>query len=160
MKRGVLVLALTIGTAGVISAFAFAPAPQASAPRAVQRVTPPAPPVAPSLPATVTIAAAPAPAVKKASVEARQAPVPLLMKARPPVAETAVAITDPAVPETPAKATDESGEAAAKAAIEADGYKGVRVQRKGVNGTWHARALRGTTEVLLTVDAQGYVAVD
>ena len=68
----------------------------------------------------------------------------------------------------PAKPGDESGEksadkvagSSAKAAIEADGCKGVRVLRQGANGVWHARALRGKTEVMLTVDGQGSVTAD
>jgi hypothetical protein len=34
------------------------------------------------------------------------------------------------------------------------------VLRKGQNGVWHAKALRGKTEVMLTVDASGSVAAD
>ena len=59
----------------------------------------------------------------------------------------------PVGPEVPAKIGGGAGESAAKAAIEADGYKGVKVLRKGANGVWHASALRGKTEVMLTVDA-------
>jgi hypothetical protein len=44
-----------------------------------------------------------------------------------------------------------------RASIQADGYKGVQVLRKGVNGVWHAKAMRGTTEVLLVVDSSGNV---
>jgi hypothetical protein len=44
-----------------------------------------------------------------------------------------------------------------RAAIQADGYKGVQVLRKGVNGVWHAKAMRGTAEVLLAVDSRGNV---
>jgi hypothetical protein len=36
----------------------------------------------------------------------------------------------------------------------------VRVLRQGANGVWHARALRGKTEVVLTVDGQGNVTAD
>jgi hypothetical protein len=41
--------------------------------------------------------------------------------------------------------------------VEADGYKGVKVLRKGDNGLWYAEGLRGSTKVLLMVDAQGNV---
>jgi len=36
----------------------------------------------------------------------------------------------------------------------------VTVLRKGVNGIWHAKALRGRTEVTVTVDARGSVSTD
>ena len=49
------------------------------------------------------------------------------------------------------------GESAARAAIEADGYKGVQALRQGDNGVWHTKAFRGKTEVQLTVDARGGV---
>jgi hypothetical protein len=49
------------------------------------------------------------------------------------------------------------GETEARAAIEADGYKRPRMMNKGADGTWHARAFRGATEVSLRVDAQGHV---
>ena len=111
----------------------------------------------------------PAPTVQKASVETRQAPVPFQLKPRPPVNLPPVADKDKA---TEAKATgqagdkpgetsaDPAGENAARAAIEADGYKGVKVLRKGANGVWHASALRGKTTVMLTVDASGGVSAD
>ena len=56
--------------------------------------------------------------------------------------------------------SDPAGEKAVRAAIEADGYKGVTVIRKGANGVWHASALRGKTTVMLTVDGSGSVSAD
>ena len=116
--------------------------------------------------AALPVAPAPEPVVKKASVEVRQAPVPLLMKPRPPIEQTAVD-ADAAQPEVLAKTSDVSGESAvkagesaAKAAIEADGYKGVKVLRQGANGIWYARAMRGSTEVPLTVNAAGHVSLE
>jgi hypothetical protein len=53
--------------------------------------------------------------------------------------------------------SDRSGENAARAAIEADGYKGVQGLHRGDDGVWHAKALRGRTEVRLIVDARGAV---
>jgi hypothetical protein len=49
-------------------------------------------------------------------------------------------------------------ETAAKAAIEADGYKGVRALARGSDGVWRASALRGQTEVLLSVSPTGSVS--
>jgi L-alanine-DL-glutamate epimerase-like enolase superfamily enzyme len=66
-------------------------------------------------------------------------------------------------PEVPAlaKAGDAPAEnSAAKAAIEADGYRNAKVVRQGENGIWYAKAMRGTTEVSLTVDATGRVSLE
>ena len=63
-------------------------------------------------------------------------------------------------PEVPAKIGGGSGESAVKAAIEADGYKRAKVVRQGDNGIWYAKAMRGTTEVSLTVDAGGRVSLE
>jgi hypothetical protein len=154
-KRGFLVLALVMTTAGVASA--FAPVPQESAARPPAREL--ALPIPAKQPAILPVAPAPEPVVKKASFEVRQAPVPLLMKARPPI-EQKTFDADAVGPEVPAKTSDDSGESAAKAAIEADGYKGVKVLRQGANGIWYAKAMRGTTEVPVTVDAAGRVALE
>ena len=135
-----------------------------------------APQVVPAPPRTASApTAAPAAGAQKPLIEMRQAPVPLLVKPRPavnlPAADakstdaksTDAKTTDAKAGETPPDqpATDDStAEKAAKAAIEADGYKGVKVLRKGANGVWHATALRGRTTVMLTVDAGGSVTAD
>ena len=118
---------------------------------------------APTAPAKVASAQ-----TTKSMVEASPAPVPFKLKPRPPV-NLPPAAADKA---TEAKATDKpaetstdpvvdaGGENAARAAIEADGYKGVKVLRKGANGVWYASALRGKTTVMLTVDASGSVSAD
>ena len=49
---------------------------------------------------------------------------------------------------------------AAKAAVEADGYKRVIVLGRGPNGTWRVKGHRGNMEVLLTVDEAGSVTLD
>jgi hypothetical protein len=64
------------------------------------------------------------------------------------------------MPDPEAKAQDNLDERAAKAAIEADGYKRVSVLGKGADGTWRAKAYRGATDVRLTVDAAGRVSAD
>ena len=81
-------------------------------------------------------------------------PVPLLMKARPPIE---VATGDNFSISVPQPRSDIT-KSAATAFIEADGYKSVRVLSKSQDGIWHAKALRGATEVLVTVDAQGNVS--
>jgi hypothetical protein len=66
-----------------------------------------------------------------------------------------------AVPDAEARAQDDAGEkAAAKAAIEADGYKRVNVVGRSGDGIWRAKAYRGTTMVGLTVDGSGRVSLD
>jgi hypothetical protein len=41
--------------------------------------------------------------------------------------------------------------------IEADGYKNVQGLALGSDGLWHARAMRGSSEVQVTVDKRGNV---
>ena len=137
MKRAVFAFAIAMTAAGVASALGPLPSlPQ----RPAQTDTQPS--------------AAPA-AAAKPTLEARQAPVPLQLKPRPTVAASTADAGTPA-PEPPK--TDSVGEGRAKVAIEQDGYKGVKVLRKGANGLWYAEAMRGKDRVLLTVDAQGNVA--
>jgi hypothetical protein len=183
MKRGILVATLMMTAAGVASANLLTSAPQGvtsswpqpatEAARPVTTASPeksaPAPAPAAPFAAPLTRKREPVPTVQKASVETRQAPVPFQPKPRPPVNLPPVAEKDKAAE---AKATgqsgdklgetspDPAGENAARAAIEADGYKGVKVLRKGANGVWHASALRGKTTVMLTVDASGGVSAD
>ena len=184
MKRGILVATLMMTVAGVASANLLTTAPQGvaspwpqpqpatEAARPMTTASPEKSAPAPAAPiaAPLTRKGAPAPTVQKASVETRQAPVPFQPKPRPPVNLPPVADKDKA---TEAKATDKpaetpsdpttgdtGGENAARAAIEADGYKGVKVLRKGANGVWHASALRGKTTVMLTVDGSGSVSAD
>ena len=181
MKRGILVATLMMTAAGVASANLLTTAPQGvaspwpqpqpatEAARPVTTAGPEKSAAAPAPAAPVTRKGEPAPTVQKASVETRQAPVPFQPKPRPPVNLPPVADKDKA---TEAKASgqagdkpgetsaDPAGENAARAAIEADGYKGVKVLRKGANGVWHASALRGKTTVMLTVDAGGSVSAD
>jgi hypothetical protein len=47
--------------------------------------------------------------------------------------------------------------AIAQKRIEADGYKNVQGLALGSDGLWHGRAMRGSTEVQVTVDRQGNV---
>jgi hypothetical protein len=152
-KRGFLALALAMTTVGVASAFALGP--QEPAARDLSM------PVVAKQSAALSMAPAPAPepVVKKAPFEARRAPVPLLMKPRPTI-EQPIFDADAVGPEVPAKIGGGAGESAAKAAIEADGYKRAKVVRQGDNGIWYAKAMRGTTEVSLTVDAAGRVSLE
>lgn len=155
MKQGVVfVLASSVLLAAVAVAHVMAPLPeggpfQASAKAAT--VSEPAP--AASKPVVDTNASRP-------FIEVRQAPVPLQMRERPPVVlsdtvETAAATTPGA--SIPGEA---EGGSFARSAIEADGYKAVKNIVAGPDGTWRARALRGKTEVVLTVDREGRVSAD
>ena len=97
----------------------------------------------------------------KASLEPQQAPVPLHMKPRQAVQVPTIDTTGtPATADsgTVASSTgpDPAADNAARAAIEADGYKSVRIVSKG-DGVWRAKALRGKIEVLLIVDSNGSV---
>ena len=97
-------------------------------------------------------------------LEARRAPVPLVRTVR------LSAVTPNAVngltPSAEQKAEDEQkvqgdlDKQAARAAVEADGYKRATLVGKASNGSWRAKAYRGTTEVWLTVDGTGRVSLD
>lgn len=100
---------------------------------------PPAASVARAMPATLPTA---------------RLPVPLLVSHRTPFEDPAPA--DAAVPEQ--KDTTADSGAAAKAMIEADGYKGVKSLVRTADGLWRGIALRGNVEVAVSVDANGSVS--
>lgn len=185
MKRSLLAATLIVTAAGVASANLLTTRSDAAPPASVvpqaQAATAPAtaevPAAAPGVAKLVQPEAPPAtaprakhtPTVQKASVETKQAPVPLQVKSRPPVnlppVEDKAADAKAGDAKAPGTgdqvaAGDKGGEAAAKAAIEADGYKGVKILRKGVNGIWHASGMRGSATVMLTVDGSGSVSAD
>lgn len=91
-------------------------------------------------------------------VDAR-APVPLLVAPKPPVAPP---VAETAKDKTVAAAGDIAvlrgpPESATKA-IEADGYKRVRVLERRADGKWRALAMRGNVEIALSVDDSGNVS--
>ena len=98
---------------------------------------------------------------RSAGIEPRRDPVPLVRKIRASSAFPAHQVAT-AANETPAAAVeqDELDRRAAKAAAELDGYRRVSIFGKASNGAWRAKAYRGTTEVLLTVDGTGRVSMD
>jgi len=100
------------------------------------------------------------PSAKPVLGETRQAPVPILMRERPPVASPVVETASAGMPAPQAPTVDAEQSSFARGAIEADGYKSVGKIAPGPDGTWRARALRGKTEVLLTVDREGRVSAD
>lgn len=129
---GVIALAALVGTV------ALAPAPE---PEAMSRAVASRP-----IPAD--------PAVVSYALPARQPPIPVVRSGRASTA-TSPEVT---VHEAEAKPQDGLERTAAKTAIEADGYKGVTVLGQAAEGTWQARAFRGTTEVQLIVDSTGRVS--
>jgi hypothetical protein len=92
------------------------------------------------------------------TLEARQAPVPLVRNVRPRAEAPPTAV--PAAADPQQQAQDDLDKKAAKAAVEADGYKRVILLGKAASGAWRAKGFRGTTEVLLTVDGTGRVSMD
>jgi len=158
MKRTLLIFALVSAVAGVASAQllrspAATSAAKPNVPTEVAASLPvkAAPAVLPAIPRE------PAPARITSVLVVRQAPVPSIPGNRPS-AVAARADPDAARDPAPAKnAMQGLSETGARTAIEADGYKAVRIVSKTADGAWRARALRGTTEVALQVDAQGNV---
>ena len=162
MKRGIIVAAAAISVTGAASANLFttsAPVPAQPSPREKPAAATEPPVVAAAAPVP---APSRSPPVQRASVDVRQAPVPVQPKPRAPVVSAwdypneIYAKAQALVALVPAP-SERSGENAARAAIEADGYKGVQELRRGDNGVWHAKAFRGRTEVRLIVDARGAV---
>lgn len=144
MKRALIILPLLAVMAGVASA---------------QLLQPPAAPSAPPATANAPVRAKaelppPPPSRITQTVVARQAPVPMVLTKRPPALVTLAAGSDVVTAEP---TTRQFSETDARAAIEADGYRKPRIVNKGADGTWQARALRGTMEVSLRVDSQGNV---
>jgi len=97
-------------------------------------------------------------------LEARRAPVPLVRNVRlSAVTPNAVNDLTPSAEqktEDEQKVQDDLDKKAARAAVEADGYKRATLVGKASNGSWRAKAYRGTTEVWLTVDGTGRVSLD
>jgi hypothetical protein len=123
----------------------------------------PGPGVAPAAPAksvsepavgSVTRASAP---VSTASIELRahQLPVPVVRSV--PARPTTATPDERSPPEATAPSRNGLEKEAARAAIEADGYKRVRIIDKSANGAWRAKAYRGPTEVEVVVNGAGRV---
>ena len=104
------------------------------------------------------------PIVDRNVMGARRAPVPLVRAVRP--SAVAPNTVDALTPSAEQKAQDEQkvqddlDKKAARAAVDADGYKRATLIGKASNGSWRAKGYRGTTEVWLTVDGAGRVSQD
>jgi hypothetical protein len=145
MKIRFLALGLLAMTASVASAHVFIP------PHAAEQSRPP-------VMALPTHAPAP-PARSPLSLDATRPPVPVLFARRPPFVPASEAVSTLAPSAVTAPPASMSA-AAAKAAIEADGYKGVRALSRGSDGVWKASALRGQIEVVLSVGPTGRVSAN
>lgn len=99
--------------------------------------------------------------VTPASFEANRPPVPILFAHRPGSGPITGASSDDVSHDDAATVTNGvSSQRIARAAIERDGYKGVRSLRRRSDGAWNARALRGSVDIEVTVDAAGNVTVN
>ena len=156
MKTSLLILAVVAITTGVASAHVFGPSrplPRIDTKAQPETEAQPAARVQPAiLPSSITTS----PGGRAAALETRRLPVPLLATQRATAPQSVY--PDAALPND--TILGKMTESAAKAAIEADGYKGVRILQRAGDGGWRARALRGTIEVGLSVDLRGGVSAD
>lgn len=165
MKFQPKTLALLIVAGGLLaSGYLIGPAPASTATTATAIPKPVAAPAPAVQIADLRVASPSKPA---GTIKAMRPPVPLLVSAHseyfvPPAGDAASATAQ--MPTMAAKSDsviDEKGaDLAAKAMIEQDGYRNVRALVKGVDGVWHGRALRGSTEIAVSVDASGSVSAN
>lgn len=95
------------------------------------------------------------------SLETSRPPVPILLARRPGDGAIASASGD-SVPRDDAAALTNGilSEGIARAAILRDGYKGIHSLRPRSDGSWKARALRGSVDIEVTVDPAGNVTAN
>ena len=134
---------------------------------AISNALPPKPVAGPDASRSTTIAA---PVISSQTIvgrnvlEARRAPVPLVRTMQPstltPTPVEALTPSSEQKAQDEQKVQDDLDRKAAKAAVEADGYKRATLIGKASNGSWRAKAYRGATEVWLTVDGTGRVSLD
>jgi hypothetical protein len=161
MKPNFRTLALVAVASGMLaSAYLIGPAPAATT---ANTGTP-----AVARPAPVQTLLASAPARPESKFKVLGAPVPLAVNkhdqyfdtksvpdtATPPQGPTIASLTS----DQPAGASGNDG--VAKSAIEQDGYRNVRGLVQTPDGTWHGRAMRGRTEIAVSVYPNGNVAQD
>ena len=154
MKIRFLALGLLATTASVAAAHALMPVPERTG--ALVHSTEQSRPTRIALPTHASAL----PARGAPSLDATRPPVPVVSSPRRSFvpANEAASTPSPSAAETTRPGT--VSEAAAKAAIEADGYKGVRALARGSDGVWKASALRGETEVQLSVGLTGRVSAN
>ena len=154
MKFRFLALGLVATLASVASAHVLLPLPEKTGvlPHSTEQAQPPSK----ALPSQVSSQTA----RNTVASDSGRAPVPVLFSPRREFVPAVAAASTPSLTNADAAAPGNIAETAAKAAIEADGYKGVRALARGSDGTWKAIALRGKTEVSLTVDPTGSVSAN
>jgi hypothetical protein len=152
MKFRFLALGLLATTASVAGAHVFMPLPEGTG--ALARSTEQSQPPLMALPTKVSAL----PARSAPSLDAIRPPVPVVFSHRHLFVPATEAASTPSSSAADMAPPGNMSEAAAKAAIEADGYKGVRALARGSDGVWKASALRGQTEVLLSVGPTGSVS--
>lgn len=95
------------------------------------------------------------------SLEANRSPIPILFAHRPGNEPISSASSDDVSRDGAAPITNGvSSQRIARAAIEHDGYKGLRSLRRRSDDLWNARTLRGWVEIEVTVDPAGNVTVN
>lgn len=96
-----------------------------------------------------------------ASLETNRPPVPILLARRPGDGAIAGASRDSVSRDDAAALTNGVlSEGIARAAILRDGYMGIHSLRPRSDGSWQARALRGSVDIEVTVDAAGNVTAN
>ena len=154
MKFRFLALGLLATTASVAAAHALMPVPERNG--ALVRSTEQSRPTRIVLPTHASAL----PARGAPSVDATRPPVPVVSSPRRSFVPANEAASTPSPSPAGTAPSGNMTAAAAKAAIEADGYKGVRVLARGSDGVWKASALRGQTEVQLSVGLTGGVSAN
>jgi hypothetical protein len=149
LASGYVIVASTNATAVPVAATAR-PDKQPAASEAANPAAAPAPTMAPT----------PAPRTR---ISSAKPPVPLRTDrhvtywVEDPRKPTATSTEGAAALQTEKKA---ASDAAAKAMIEADGYKNVRSLARGPDGSWRGLAMRGAVEIAVILDANGRVMAD
>jgi len=147
-----ILILVALASGMVASAYFIGPAPVATAVAAATR------PIA-------EMAMAAAPSKPASTIKTLKAPVPLPVGRHEKYFDVS-SLSDTVVPakadegqqNVPADAT--ASDASAKASIEMDGYRNVRGLVRAADGVWHARAMRGRTEISVVVDPNGNVSQD
>ena len=160
MKPNFKTLALVALASGMLaSAYLMGPAPAATNPTASATTSA----AAPARPAPLLASATPAKPenrIPESRLKVLGAPVPLAVTKHDQYFDTSSVADTKAPPPGPTIEALTADDGAAKTAIEQDGYRNVRGLVRASDGRWHGRALRGSTEIAVSVDPNGNVAQD
>jgi hypothetical protein len=150
-----LVAALMAKMISVVSWHVLAPVREQSAPRSGSAVEAQATPKPANI-STIPVRGAPS------HLATARPPVPVLLTRRPPIASVSSTSWEEVVPQynSVAPPSNFNDEKAATASFERDGYKGVHALSRGADGMWNACALRGQTDVAVSVDLAGNVTAN